>query len=146
MTVTIRHAGPGDELDIMHLIEELSLDMHLRSSADEHSIRRYLASPDATILLAMDGRAAVGMLSFTTRPGLFFAGLTGEIESLVVLTDRRGAGIGKKLLRAGMRLMEDASCVAISVSVPAENDRAQGLYFDCGLKNASVHLERHYGR
>jgi len=146
MSLTIRHAGPGDELDIMNLIQELSLDMHIRSAADEHSVRRFLASPDATILLAVDGRTSVGMLSYTTRPALFSAGLSGEIETLVVLGERRGEGIGSKLLRAGVRLMEDAGCVAIAVSVAADNEGAQGLYFDAGFTSASVHLERRLGR
>ena len=146
MTVTIRHAGPGDELDIINLIQELSLDIHTRSTASEHSVRRFFASPDATILLAVDGRVALGMLSYTTRPSLFHAGTAGEIETLVVLTDRRGEGIGKKLLRAGMRLMEDADCVTISVGVEADNQRAQNLYFDAGLASAQVRLERRYGR
>ncbi len=144
MTLTIRHAGPGDEPAIVLLVQELALALGERSPADEHYVRRYLASPDTVVLLASDDRDVVGLLTYCTRPGLFHAGDSGEIEALIVLPERRGEGIGTKLLRTAMRLMQEAGCVEISVSVEAANEPAQRMYFDSGLTNASLRLERHF--
>ena len=130
MAVSIRHAGPGDEPAILHFVEELVQTSGSRVRPDEHQVRRYLATAETTILLAADERAVVGMLSYSTRPALLFPGSTGEIESLVVRADRRGEGIGKKLLRTGLRLMQDAGCVEISTSVTPENTRGQHLFFE----------------
>jgi ribosomal protein S18 acetylase RimI-like enzyme len=146
MTVTIRHAGPGDEPAVVRLLQELALAVHERGVADEHDVRRYLASPDTTILLAADERDIVGMLSYSTRPGLLHAGDFAEIDTLVVLADRRREGIGGRLLRTGMRLMQDAGCTAISASVDVDDELAQGLCFDAGLTDARMRLERHFRR
>jgi ribosomal protein S18 acetylase RimI-like enzyme len=143
MTVTIRHAGPGDEPDIASLVRELAVAIGMRPVADEHYVRRYLAAPDTTVLLAVDERATVGLLSFSTRPALLRAGDSGEIESLIVLPERRGEGIGTKLIRTAMRLMQDAGCVEIAAGVAAENTRAQRLYLDAGMSQASMRLQKH---
>ena len=143
MTVTIRHAGPGDEPAIVRLVQELAVAIHGRSAADEHYVRRYLASPDTSILLATDERNVVGMLSYATRPGLLRAGDCAEIDTLVVLADRRHEGIGKRLLRTGMRLMREAGCVAISVSVEPDDELAQEICLDAGLTDALMRLEMH---
>lgn len=142
MTITIRHASPGDEPAIVDLIQEFASAIDEQSPADQHYVRRYLVSPNTAILLASDARDVVGMLSYSTRPGLFLAGDSGEIDILVVSAHRRGEGIGKRLLRTGMRLMQDAGCVEISVSVGADNTMAQALYFDTGLTDASIRLEK----
>ncbi len=142
MTVTIRHAGPGDEPDVVSLAQELALAMDTRCMTDEHYVRRYLASPDTTVLLASDESEVIGMVSFSTRPGLLHAGDSGEIESFVVRPERRCEGIGTKLLRTAMRLMQDAGCVEIAAGVEAENIRAQRLYVASGLTAASMRLEK----
>lgn len=146
MTVTIRHAGPGDEPAIVRLVQEFAVAVHEHSAADEHYVRRYLASPDTTILLATDERDVVGMLSFSTCPGFLRAGDSAEIDTLVVLAERRHEGIGKALLRTGMRLMQEAECAAISVSVKADDELAQGFCFDAGLTDASMRLEKRLRR
>lgn len=144
MTLTIRHASPGDEPAILQLVQELALALGERSSADERYVRRYLAFPDTVVLLAADDRDVVGLLSYCTRPGLLHAGDSGEIQALVVLPERRGEGIGAKLLRTAMRLMQEAGCVEISASLAADDQRAQRVYFDCGLTDASLRLAKRF--
>jgi ribosomal protein S18 acetylase RimI-like enzyme len=143
MTLTIRHAGPGDEPAIMRLIQEFADATQERSATDEHHVRRYLASPDTTILLACDERTVVGMVSYSIHPGLLHAGDSAEIDTLVVLEDRRRQGIGTRLLRTGMRLIQDSGCVEIGATVATDDEIAQGLCFDAGLTDALMRLEKH---
>lgn len=146
MPVTIRLAGPGDEPAVVELIQELATGGDRPTTIDEHYVRHFLASPVSGVMLALDGGAPVGLLSYAAVPGLFHAADSGLIEALVVTEGRRGEGIGHELLRAALRLLEEAGCAEISVSTGAENEAAQRLYFEVGLTDASVLLEKHVER
>jgi ribosomal protein S18 acetylase RimI-like enzyme len=143
MPVTIRHAGPGDEPAVVELIQELAVAADYPTPIDEHYVRHYLASPVSDLLLAVDEGAPVALLSYAIVPGLFHAGDSGIIEALVVAEGRRSEGIGRQLLMAGVRKLEEAGCAEISISVEADNEAAQKLYLDAGLTEASVYLEKH---
>jgi ribosomal protein S18 acetylase RimI-like enzyme len=146
MAVIIRQAGPGDEPAVVELVQELAVTFDYPTTIDEHYVRHFLASPVSDVLLAFDENAAVGLLSYAIVPGLFHTADSGLIESLVVIEGRRGEGIGRQLLQTAVRLLEEAGCVEISVSTGADNEAAQKLYFDVGLTEASVLLEKHIER
>jgi ribosomal protein S18 acetylase RimI-like enzyme len=146
MPVTIRHAGPGDEPAVVELIQELAVAADYPTPIDEHYVRHYLASPVSDLLLAVDEGAPVALLSYAIVPGLFHAADSGIIEALVVAEGRRSEGIGRQLLMAGVRKLEEAGCAEISISVEADNEAAQKLYLDAGLTEASVYLEKHIER
>lgn len=146
MPVIIRQGGPGDEAAIVDLVHQLAAEDDYPSDIDEHYVRHFLASPISGVLLAVDGDQAVGLLSYATVPGLFHAADSGLIEAFVVAASRRGQGIGRQLLQAALRLLEDAGCAEISVSTGADNEVAQKLYCDLGLDEASVLLEKHMER
>lgn len=146
MPVIIRHAGPGDEPAVVDLVQELAVAADYPTPLDEHYVRHYLASPVSDVLLAVDDGAPVGLLSYAVLPGLFHAADSGIIEALVVAEGRRGEGIGRQLLTAALRVLEEAGCAEISISVEADNDAAQRLYLGAGLTEASVYLEKHIER
>jgi ribosomal protein S18 acetylase RimI-like enzyme len=146
MAVTIRPAGPGDEPAVVELVQELAVAFDLPTTVDEHYVRHFLASPVSDILLALDDDAVVGLLSYAIIPGLFHAADSGLIESLVIAEGRRGEGIGRQLLQTAVRLLEETGCAEISVSAAAANEAAQKLYFEVGLTEASVLLEKHIER
>ncbi|MCX6364499.1 MAG: GNAT family N-acetyltransferase [Actinobacteria bacterium] len=146
MAVTIRPAGPGDEPAVVELVQELAVTFDQPTTVDEHYVRHFLASPVSDILLALDDDAVVGLLSYAMIPGLFHAADSGLIESLVIAEGRRGEGIGRRLLQTAVRLLEETGCAEISVSAAAANEAAQKLYFEAGLTEASVLLEKHIER
>lgn len=144
MPVTIRHAGPGDEADIVRLVREMVEGEGDVSAIDEHYVRHFLASPVSGALLAHDGGAAVGLLTYATVPGLYHTADSGLIELLVVTGARRREGIGRRLVEASLRLFRESGCAEASVSTGAENEAAQRVYCDAGLTEASVQLETHF--
>jgi ribosomal protein S18 acetylase RimI-like enzyme len=144
MGLKIRHAVPGDETAVVGLLRELAEASDYPTPIDEHYVRHFLAAPDAGVLLAEDGRTAVGLLSYVTVPGLFHAADSGIIEALVVTEGRRGEGIGRRLLDVAVRLLRDAGCAEISIGADAENERVQRLYVEAGFTEASVLRERHF--
>lgn len=143
MAVTIRHAGPGDEPAVVDLIQELAVTFDYPTTIDEHYVRHFLASPVSDVLLAIDDGAPVGLLSYAIVPGLFHAADSGLIEALVVAEGRRSEGIGRQLLTAAIKLLEEKKCSEISISTGADDEVVQELYFAAGLTEASVLLEKH---
>jgi len=143
MAVIIRHAGPGDEPAVVDLIQELAVTFDYPTTIDEHYVRHFLASPVSDVLLAIDDGAPVGLLSYAIVPGLFHAADSGLIEALVVAEGRRSEGIGRQLLTAAIKLLEDKKCSEISISTGADDEVVQELYFAAGLTEASVLLEKH---
>ena len=143
MAITIRDAGPGDEPAVVDLIQELATSEDYPTTIDEHYVRHYLASPVSGILMALDGRAPVGLVSYAMVPGLFHAADSGLVEAVIVTEGRRGEGIGRQLMGAVLELLENAGCAEISVSTAADNEAAQRVYFELGLTEASLLLEKH---
>ena len=143
MAAVIRHAGPGDEPAVVDLIQELAVTFDYPTTIDEHYVRHFLASPVSDVLLAIDDGAPVGLLSYAIVPGLFHAADSGLIEALVVAEGRRSEGIGRQLLTAAIKLLEDKKCSEISISTGADDEVVQKLYFAAGLTEASVLLEKH---
>lgn len=141
MTVTVRYAVHGDEAAIMSLLEEFAFATAARCVADEHSVSRFLAGPDETILLAVDEALVVGMLSFSTRPHLLHGAESADIDIFVVRPERRGEGIGTTLLNTARHLLREAEVATVTACVGAENTRAQDLLYDAGLTDASMRLE-----
>src|SRR5665647_134705 len=138
-----RRAGPGDEPSVVELIQELAVAVDYPSTIDEHYVRHFLASPVSDALLAIDAGTPVGLLSYAVVPGLFHAADSGLIEALVVAEDRRSEGIGRQLLTAAIKLLEEKKCSEISIGAGADDEAVQKLYFEAGLTEASVLLEKH---
>ena len=143
MAITIRDAGPGDEPAVVDLLQELATSVNYPTTIDEHYVRHYLASPVSGILMALDGRAPVGLVSYAMVPGLFHAADSGLVEAVIVSEGRRGEGLGRQLMSAVLELLENAGCAEISVSTAADNEAAQRVYFELGLTEASLLLEKH---
>jgi ribosomal protein S18 acetylase RimI-like enzyme len=144
MSITIRHAGPGDEAAIVRLTQEMAAGEDEVSPVDEHYARRFVASPVAGVLLAEDDGEAVGLLSYALVPGLYHAADSGLIELLIVTASRRGRGVGRSLVDAALRLLREAGCAEASVSTGEGNEAAQKVYRDAGLTESSLLLETHF--
>lgn len=145
MTVTIRHASPGDEAAVVRLVRETAAGEGSSSPVDEPYARRFLATPGSGALLALDDDEAVGLLSYAMTPGLYHAADSGLIELLVVTQGRRGEGIGRRLVAAALRLFRESGCAEASVSTGADNAPAQRVYREAGLTESSLLLEVHFG-
>ena len=85
----VRDADIGDETAIVRLVAEMGVGFHLPTGIDEGFVHRYLAQPEATILLAFESEQAVGC-SLSTRLDLYHAAPVGEIEDLTVMAGHVG--------------------------------------------------------
>lgn len=93
--------------------------------------RGWLAEPDTLLLLAEDGEAPVGYALVTIHP-VDDSHVTGdrfaELQSLAVLDDRRGQGIGTALLHQVYRDLRALGIEEMAIGVMVSNDAAQRLY------------------
>jgi GNAT superfamily N-acetyltransferase len=94
-------------------------------AAVERAVDGLLADPRRGFLLVEPG-VAVAWVSFTWA--LEHGGLTAWLEELYVVPDRRGSGIGTRLLREAERRARAAGCAAVDLEVDVEHGRAADLY------------------
>jgi GNAT superfamily N-acetyltransferase len=103
----------------------------------------WLAGDDAMILLAeRDGRA-VGYAALTVGPGPATWDLgerVVELETLSVLADERGSGVGAALLDASRRWARERGARTIGVGLAHTNEGARRFYERAGFTPFYVEL------
>jgi len=143
--VSAREASPSDADAVMGLVAELLDDLEHATtralSQERERILTVLQSPDRHTLLAADGEAVVGLVSFTARRTLVHEALSGLVDELVVTRARRGQGIGTLLVRAAARTCRELGCEELEVSTETGNARARRFYCRCGFDEEAVLLE-----
>ncbi|MBP1761383.1 MAG: acetyltransferase family [Firmicutes bacterium] len=68
--------------------------------------------------------------------------MVGEIESIFVLPDYRGLGIGEELMLKSLQWMDEMGAGKIVVSVAAGNEQAFGFYEKYGFYPRKTKLEQ----
>jgi ribosomal protein S18 acetylase RimI-like enzyme len=146
MDITIRDARPADAPGIVALIRESAAEDKEITPVTEAYVAEYLSSPGSGILIADSQGQAAGLLSYSTRPGLFHAAPSCLIELLLVRADRRGRGAGSALLQAQLARAAEQGCAEVSVSTMPDNAGALRFYRRHGLTEEAVFLEKHFSQ
>jgi GNAT superfamily N-acetyltransferase len=139
MPATIRPARPGDEGDILRLIEALA-DYEREPDAvatTEEDLRGHLFVDDPRVfahVAEQDGRVvgiAVWFLSFSTwtgRHGVY-------LEDLFVEPELRGGGVAGDLMRALAAEARARGCARMDWAVLDWNEPAKGFYRRLGARH-----------
>ena len=136
--ITLRPATPDDLPLIVRLIRalaeyELLLD---QCFAAEESLREHLFGPRpyAEVIIAEDGREPAGFAlffhnysTFACKPGLY-------LEDLFVFPEKRGLGIGRRLLARLAEIAVERGCARLEWSVLDWNEPAIGFYKRLGAR------------
>ena len=158
-------------IEDLQLLEPLWVAVHHRhadtmpdlapyvSDADTWAVRRalyeqLLAKPDTLLLLAFDGASAIGYglahvlaVEDTWVPDTWQTGVRiGEIESLSVLPDYRGSGLGSMLLDELERHLRDRGARDLILGVLPGNADAIRLYERRGYRPTWLYVSRFEGR
>jgi ribosomal protein S18 acetylase RimI-like enzyme len=161
--VQIRPGGPED----LDRLEPLWVSVHHRHAESMPELAPYvddattwaerrkvyaelLAKRDSVLLLAAAGEALVGYgLSHvmaaeeTWIPDTWVTGpRIGEIESLAVLPEHRGRGLGSALLDRLERALRDQGVTDIVIGVLPGNDGAVRMYERRGYRPTWMYLSR----
>jgi ribosomal protein S18 acetylase RimI-like enzyme len=113
-----------------------------------------LAKPDSVLLLASAGDALVGYglahvmpTDETWVPDTWVTGpRIGEIESLAVLPERRGRGLGTQLLDRLEGELREQGVADVVIGVLPGNDGAMRMYERRGYRPTWTYLSRFEGR
>ncbi len=144
MDITIRDARPSDAPGIVALIRESAAEDKEDTPVTGAYVAEYLSSPGSGIMIADSQGQTAGLLSYSTRPGLFHAAPSCLIELLLVRADRRGRGAGSALLRALLARAAEQGCAEVSVSTMPDNAGAIRFYRRHGLTEEALFLEKHF--
>ncbi|MBU4174500.1 MAG: GNAT family N-acetyltransferase [Actinobacteria bacterium] len=136
--VEIRKGTLADEEDVAVLIRELGQELGITGDINPVSwystLRKMLASPEWTFLLAEEGKKNVGLLILLILPSLYHGGNTAAITELIVSEAFRGKGIGALLVEESKRIGRSMGCEELDVSVEVDNESAIGFYEKLGFK------------
>jgi ribosomal protein S18 acetylase RimI-like enzyme len=99
--------------------------------------QRVAAGEDGfVVLVAREGAEVVGYIALGLNPSLSatFGFKWGSIISLAVDPDRRGRGIGTRLVQAGLHWLRDQGVVCAEVFTDQNNIAAIRAYENCGFR------------
>jgi GNAT superfamily N-acetyltransferase len=136
--VRVRAATVEDLPLIVRLIRGLAEYERLleQCNASEELLREHLfgARPYAEVIIAKDREGAAGFAlffhnysTFLTKPGLY-------LEDLFVLPERRGNGVGRRLLARLAEIAVERGCGRLEWSVLDWNEPAIGFYKRLGAR------------
>jgi ribosomal protein S18 acetylase RimI-like enzyme len=146
-------AGTPEQLDPLAPLWKAMVDHHrhldghdlpVRGPDEAWSLRReeyqgWLADGSGRLLVARSQVAAAPrgyafLRTVPSTPTFDFGGSRGEVESLVVAPDARGAGIGTALLEAARAELRRLGCTYWSVGVMEANHGAVQVYVRAGFR------------
>lgn len=99
------------------------------------------AHPTTLVLLAWDGDAPVGIATCFLGFSTFKAKPLLNIHDLAVLPERRGEGIGPRLLDAAAEAARARGCCKLTLEVLENNRRARKVYEAAGFSQATYQDE-----
>jgi ribosomal protein S18 acetylase RimI-like enzyme len=98
-------------------------------------ICRLLAGSESAVLLARD-ETAIGVAVLRLRPSLWSESRDAYLEELYVVPERRGHGIGRKLLEAAMDAARAAGADHFELTTAETDTEARALYESAGFTNS----------
>ncbi|GAC1314892.1 MAG: GNAT family N-acetyltransferase [Acidimicrobiales bacterium] len=133
---TIRNAGIGDAAEIGRLLHDFNTEYHDITpgpTALATRVGELLSSGQTTILVAGDPFCGLAVLRF--RPSIWTAGLECYLAELYVVPDRRGQGIGRRIMEAALDTARRAGADYMDLGTSEDDTAARGLYESLGFTN-----------
>jgi GNAT superfamily N-acetyltransferase len=132
-TVAIHAADFVDAPQVAELLTELGYP----TSATEAAER--LARRADSILVADDGTRLLGLLAIWSQLPIARAKPVARITAMVVRSETRGQGVGKRLMEHAVKWARDAGCEGIELTsgLRTEREQAHEFYESLGFQKTS---------
>ena len=145
----VREADPGDLLAILRLLAEDALPPVPPPSAPSDrqraALAELLADPAQQVLVGeLDGEIVATCQVSWLRHLLRDGGLVCQVESVRVAADRRGRGLGERLMR---HVLDDArrrDCVRVQLTTNAGRAHAHRFYERLGFRASHVGMKLYF--
>ncbi len=112
----IRKARHRDLPAVLQLLSEAEDRTPMSPPDAIHVYRKMWQYRDYTWYLAFEGARLVGIFSVLVFPTLLHGGGCEGIVHLVVAADRRGRGIGSRMMAKAMQMCVDARCATVMLA------------------------------
>jgi len=136
--VEIFRATLSDEEAVAILIRELGEAVGVSGDMNPVSwystLRKMIASPEWSFLIAREGPRAEGLLILLIMPSLYLGGNRATITELIVTADAQNKGVGALLVEEAKRIARTMGCEELDVSVEVQNEKAKGFYEKLGFQ------------
>lgn len=110
-TIKIRTAAFEDLGTVFNLASQLSESVHINKKVLERNFEKLLNDENHLVLVAENKNVVVGYLSAHIHTTIYANGNTAYIDQIVVSHNKRGTGIGKKLMSEIERTAKSNRCV-----------------------------------
>lgn len=118
---------------------------HLRARENREQIRQGLARTIVTdgVLVAREDDTCLGFVMFNLETGRFEQDVVrGIVQNLFVRPERRGEGIGSRLLEAAERDLADSGADVVGLEAMAENEAGLRFYERHGYRPHRIEFEK----
>jgi GNAT superfamily N-acetyltransferase len=88
------------------------------------------------VIAVVSGEPPVALALLTLRPNVWYAGPVALLDELYVIPERRGRGIGSRLLRAAEAVVAERGAEVIEINVDGDDTDARRFYEDHGYSNS----------
>jgi GNAT superfamily N-acetyltransferase len=122
----IRPAASADSKQLATLIEQLGYRADERFIHDQ--LARLASQPGTEILVADDEGATIGLLCFSIIPLLHVSGGLGRISALVVDSQCKGKGVGRRLVAEAEEFAWNNGCARIEITSGDHRPDAHAFY------------------
>ena len=131
----LRPAGPGDLPDLLSLYRELNpADATLAPEDAEETFARMLAQPGLTVFVAEENGRAVATATLIVIPNLTRSARPyGLIENVVTLSEMRGSGLGRAVVRHAIDVGFAANCYKVMLLTGRHSAEVHRFYEGCGF-------------
>lgn len=90
------------------------------------------------ILVAREGNAVLGMVNLLFTVSTALGEKVALLDDLVVAADRRGAGIGSRLLDRAIAFAREQACRRITLNTDRSNESARRIYQRHGFVTSNM--------
>jgi GNAT superfamily N-acetyltransferase/catechol 2,3-dioxygenase-like lactoylglutathione lyase family enzyme len=135
--VEIREATAADIARATDLLREQLGGHHIDLSEDaaERCVRGLLARPEAgRVLVATDAGETIGIAILTFLWTVEHGGAATWLDELYVVPERRGHGIGQRLVDEVVRIAQAEGCHAVDLEVESGHEEVERLYERSGFR------------
>jgi len=120
------------------LASALATSFPFAPGAFRDGFRTVAGSPDARVLLAVDGADVIGYLLGFAHPAFYAGGEVAWVEEILVRADRRGQGAGRALMDACEAWAARRGCVLVALATR----RAAPFYRALGYEESAAYLRK----
>jgi GNAT superfamily N-acetyltransferase len=132
----IGRAGAGDAEQIGRLLHDFNAEYEEPTppvAVLAGRVSELLTAGEIVVLLA--GEPAVGIALFRVRPSLWSRAADVHLEELYVVPERRGEGVGRRLLEAAIEAARAAGADHFELTTATSDSAARTLYESAGMTN-----------